>query len=125
MQRSQEALIRSEQLASIGRMAATVTHEINNPLAAVTNYIYLAASNPKLPPDVKEILESADRQLKQISDITRRTLGFYRENTKPCAVDICSPRERGGRTLQSQIQVKRHPPVNRPWRLRSRFCGSG
>jgi ligand-binding sensor protein len=47
--RSQEALIRSEKLASVGRMAATVAHEINNPLEAVTNCIYVAATNPKLP----------------------------------------------------------------------------
>jgi polar amino acid transport system substrate-binding protein len=86
--RSQEALIRSEKLASVGRMAATVAHEINNPLEAVTNCIYVAATNPKLPPEVKEHLETADRELKQISDITRRTLGFYRENAKPSMVDI-------------------------------------
>jgi ligand-binding sensor protein len=88
--RSQEALIRSERLASVGRMAAAVTHEINNPLTAVSNYIYLAASNPKLPTDVKELLASADREVKQISDITRRTLGFCRDNVKPRAVDISS-----------------------------------
>jgi signal transduction histidine kinase len=86
--RSQEALIRSEKLASVGRMAATVAHEINNPLEAVANCIYIAATNHKLPPEVKEHLETADRELKQISDITRRTLGFYRENAKPSMVDI-------------------------------------
>jgi polar amino acid transport system substrate-binding protein len=86
--RSQEALIRSEKLASVGRMAATVAHEINNPLEAVTNCIYIAATDPKLPPEVKEHLETADRELKQVSDITRRTLGFYRENAKPSMVDI-------------------------------------
>jgi signal transduction histidine kinase/ligand-binding sensor protein len=87
---AEQALIRSEKLASVGRMAAVVTHEINNPLTAVTNYIYLAASNPKLPADVKELLASADREVKQISDIARRTLGFCRENADPCAVDIPS-----------------------------------
>jgi len=88
--RLQETLIRTEKLVSVGRMATTVAHEINNPLAAVVNCIYLAASNPKLPPEVKEYLETADRELKRISNVTKRTLGFYRENTKPCAVDIPS-----------------------------------
>jgi signal transduction histidine kinase len=69
-------------------MAATVAHEINNPLEAVANCIYIAATNPKLPPEVKEQLEIADRELKQLSDLTRRTLGFYRENAKPSMVDI-------------------------------------
>jgi signal transduction histidine kinase len=86
--RAEQALIRSEKLASVGRMAATVAHEINNPLEAVTNCIYIAATNPKLPPEVKEHLETANRELKQISDITKRTLGFYRENAKPSTVDI-------------------------------------
>ena len=86
--RAEQALIRSEKLASVGRMAATVAHEINNPLEAVTNCIYIAATNPKLPPEVKEHLEIANRELKQISDITKRTLGFYRENAKPSIVDI-------------------------------------
>jgi signal transduction histidine kinase len=86
--RAEQALIRSEKLASVGRMAATVAHEINNPLEAVANCIYIAATNPKLPPEVKEQLEIADRELKQLSDLTRRTLGFYRENAKPSMVDI-------------------------------------
>jgi signal transduction histidine kinase len=86
--RAEQALIRSEKLASVGRMAATVAHEINNPLEAVANCIYIAATNPKLPPEVKEQLETADRELKQLSDLTRRTLGFYRENAQPSTVDI-------------------------------------
>jgi len=86
--RAEQALIRSEKLASVGRMAATVAHEINNPLEAVANCIYIAATNPKLPTEVKEQLEIADRELKQLSDLTRRTLGFYRENAKPSMVDI-------------------------------------
>jgi signal transduction histidine kinase len=85
---SQEALIRSEKLATVGRMAATVAHEINNPLAAANNFIYLAATNPSLPPEVKAHLEAADQELKQISDITRRTLGLAREHAKPSVFDI-------------------------------------
>jgi PAS domain S-box-containing protein len=85
---AEAALIQSEKLASVGRMAATVAHEINNPLEAVTNCIYLAASNANLPPDAKEHLAIAERELHRVAHIAKRTLGFYRENAKPAVVDI-------------------------------------
>ncbi len=82
------ALLQSEKLASVGRMAATVAHEINNPLEMVTNCIYLAANNPNLPPEVKQYLETAERELHRVAHIAKRTLGFYRETTRPAIVDI-------------------------------------
>jgi len=85
---AEAALLQSEKLASVGRMAATVAHEINNPLEMVTNCIYLAASNSNLPPEVTEHLASAERELHRVAHIAKRTLGFYRETTKPAAVDI-------------------------------------
>lgn len=88
--RAEQALIRSETLASVGRMVATVAHEINNPMEAVANCIYLTTSNPKLDPELKEHLETAEREIQRVAQIARQTLGFCRENTKPSAVDIRS-----------------------------------
>jgi signal transduction histidine kinase len=85
---AEAALLQSEKLASVGRMAATVAHEINNPLEAVTNCVYLAASTPNLPPQAKEHLATAERELHRVAHIAKRTLGFYRENAKPAVVDI-------------------------------------
>jgi signal transduction histidine kinase len=85
---AEAALLRSEKLASVGRMAATVAHEINNPLEMVTNCIYLAASDPDLSPGVKEHLATAERELRRVAHIAKRTLGFYRETAKPAVVDI-------------------------------------
>jgi PAS domain S-box-containing protein len=85
---AEAALLRSAKLASVGRMAATVAHEINNPLEMVTNCIYLSASDPNLSPGVKEHLATAERELRRVAHIANRTLGFYRETAKPAVVDI-------------------------------------
>jgi signal transduction histidine kinase len=85
--KTEQALRTTEKLASAGRMAATVAHEINNPLEAVTNLVYLAkgsaASN-----DVREYLNAIEEELNRISLITKQTLGFYRETIAPTAVRV-------------------------------------
>ena len=81
--KAEEALIGSEKLASAGRMAAVLAHEINNPLAAVMNLLFLAQTSTDTPGPVRQYLEMADGELKRIAHITRQTLGFYREPTAP------------------------------------------
>jgi PAS domain S-box-containing protein len=76
--RAERALRTSERLASVGRLAATVAHEINNPLEAVTNLIFLAQSANSLEA-VHKYLDMSQEELKRISHLTRQTLGFYRE----------------------------------------------
>lgn len=80
--KAEAALINSEKLASVGRMAAVLAHEINNPLEAVTNVLFLAQTTEGLPV-VRQYLELADAELKRIAHITRQTLGFYRESSAP------------------------------------------
>jgi len=88
-QKKLEAIVHtSERLASVGRLAATVAHEINNPLEAVTNYVYLAKQHPNLPPKVKQYLDSADAALARVAHIAQQTLGFYRENFQPTKLVI-------------------------------------
>jgi PAS domain S-box-containing protein len=77
--RTQEALLVSEKLASVGRLAATVAHEINNPLAAVVNLVYLLKISPDLPPDLRRYVSMAEKELNRISLLTRQTLGLYRD----------------------------------------------
>jgi two-component system CheB/CheR fusion protein len=76
---AEEALRNSERLAVAGRMAATIAHEINNPLETVTNILYLVARNPSLDETGRQYLKMADEELKRVGQITRTTLGFYRE----------------------------------------------
>ena len=76
---AEEALLRSEMLASAGRMAASIAHEINNPLEAMMNTLYLARTDSDLSAKSIEYLDIADGELMRIAHITRQTLGFYRE----------------------------------------------
>ena len=76
---AEEALLRSEMLASAGRMAASIAHEINNPLEAMMNTLYLVRMTGPLPQAALEYLDIADGELMRIAHITRQTLGFYRE----------------------------------------------
>lgn len=78
---AQEALLRAEKLAVAGRFAATVAHEVNNPLTAVTNIHYVLSLTENLPPNVRELLQTADNELRRVSHILRQTLAFYRENS--------------------------------------------
>jgi PAS domain S-box-containing protein len=76
--RAERALRTSERLASVGRLAATIAHEINNPLEAVTNLVFLARS-AQTPDAVNQYLGMVEEELERISHPTRQTLGFYRE----------------------------------------------
>ena len=82
------ALLKQEKLASAGRLAATIAHEINNPLEAVTNLLYLARQSPDLPANVQQMLKTADEELQRVTHTAKQTLGFYRESTQARDLDL-------------------------------------
>ena len=85
--RSQEALRRTEKLAVAGRFAASIAHEINNPLEAITNCLYLAATT-NLPEDARGYIDLAQKELNRVSQITVQTLRFFRGSTKHDATNL-------------------------------------
>jgi len=103
---AEEALLRSEKLASVGRMAATISHEINNPLEAVTNMLYIARGVAGLPETVRQYLDIADGELKRIAHITRQSLGFYRESNAPAVTLINAVLESAADLLTNRIKAK-------------------
>jgi signal transduction histidine kinase len=87
---AEATLIKQEKLAAMGRLASTVAHEINNPLASVTNLLYLATSEPSLTPAVRNYISTAERELARLADITRLTLGFVRNSSVSRVIEIAS-----------------------------------
>jgi PAS domain S-box-containing protein len=104
--RTEKALQMTEKLASVGRLAATVAHELNNPLEAVTNFIFLAQTTDDLPEPAKEYLTLADRELERVSHIAQQTLGFYRDTSARTVVDIRESLDDVLRVFESKLRYK-------------------
>ena len=85
---AEAALLRSEKLAAMGRMASTVAHEINNPLEAVTNLLYLVRADTTINPASRAFLDTAELELSRLGHITRLTLGFVRASEKPRRLEL-------------------------------------
>jgi len=81
----EDALRESEKLAAVGRLAASIAHEINNPLAAVTNLVYLARID-KVEASREKYLRDAELELHRVSQLTSQSLRFYKQSTKPQAI---------------------------------------
>jgi signal transduction histidine kinase len=86
--KTEQALRKSEQLAAAGRLAASIAHEINNPLEAVTNLLFLAKMDESVTGNTKALLELADKELQRLSHIAARSLKFYRQRTAPTATSL-------------------------------------
>ncbi len=76
------ALMQSEKLAVVGRLAASIAHEINNPLESVTNLLYLAEHSED-PEKTKMYVQTAERELRRVSVIANQTLRFHKQSSSP------------------------------------------
>jgi PAS domain S-box-containing protein len=85
--RIEHSLLQAEKIAATGRMAATIAHEINNPLEAVVNLLYLI--RPTITnPEGLGYLDTAENELSRVSHIARQTLGYYRDNASATAASL-------------------------------------
>jgi PAS domain S-box-containing protein len=83
----EQVLVQSEKLAATGRMAATIAHEINNPLESVMNLVFLARTSGSIS-KARGYLQTAEKELERVAHIVRQTLGYYRETAGPVQVDL-------------------------------------
>jgi signal transduction histidine kinase len=86
-QKTEEALRTSEKLAVVGRLAASIAHEINNPLAAVTNLLYLVSTSSSLE-ESQNYAQTAMTELARVSEIVIQPLRFHRQQVKPVLVQV-------------------------------------
>jgi PAS domain S-box-containing protein len=115
---AERALLQSEKLAAVGRLASSIAHEINNPLASVTNLIFLARQSA-VSEEQRAYLDSADEELRRVSIVASQTLRFHRQLTKPQAVsctDLFSTVESvyQGRLRNSSILVEKRKRATQP-----------
>ena len=103
---AEDALRRSEKLAAAGRLAATIAHEINNPLEAVTNLLYILRMNDKWDDNARSYVAQAEHELARIAHVTRQTLGFYRDTTSPHLMDLPKIVEEALSLYLPRIQAK-------------------
>jgi PAS domain S-box-containing protein len=101
----QQKLLLSEKLAATGRLAATIAHEINNPLESVLNLIYLARTSREQEATIQEYLVTAEKEITRVSHIARHTLGFYRETSVAVDIDLPALLEDVLRVYESRLRA--------------------
>lgn len=103
---AESAILRSEKLAALGRMAATIAHEINNPLESVMNALFIAQGTNDLPEHARKYLHIADTELKRVAHIARQSLGFYRDSNAPQLTSVNAVLDSAVDLLKNKIDAK-------------------
>ncbi|HZZ40799.1 MAG TPA: hybrid sensor histidine kinase/response regulator [Acidobacteriaceae bacterium] len=88
LDRTAVLLRENQKLITIGRLAASIAHEINNPLESITNLLYLLGEERELSPSSRSYLALAQKELGRVGQISRQTLNFSRETTGPVRAKI-------------------------------------
>ncbi len=113
--RVEESLRQSERLAIAGRYAAAVMHEVNNPLEALNNLVYLTQRESHHAKQVRRNMRDAEAQLERLGEITRKTLSFYREQSEAKDFDLVEIAEsalriHAHRFSANSVDVRKHFP---------------
>ncbi len=100
-------LLEKEKLAVAGRLAATLAHEVNNPLESITNLAYLLSQHMPLDDEARRYADLLLREAQRAGDITRQTLGYYRENKISAEVNLQDVMEHVLNAKRKRLQQKK------------------
>jgi PAS domain S-box-containing protein len=103
---AEAALIQKEKMATAGRMAATLAHEVNNPLEAITNLAYLLSSNASLDEQARSYANLLLEEAQRAGEITRQTLSYYRDSRSTSPVNLVETLEHLLRWKAKKIAAK-------------------
>jgi signal transduction histidine kinase len=113
---AEDALQRCERLAVASRYAGAIMHEVNNPLEALTNLVYLTKNDSANPDRVRRNMEIAESQLRRLGEIACKTLSFYREQTEARDFDLIE-------IAESALKVHSHRAKRQNVDIRKRVAG--
>ncbi|MGA3316412.1 MAG: CHASE3 domain-containing protein [Candidatus Korobacteraceae bacterium] len=123
-QRAVDAALRNaEKLATAGRFAATIAHEINNPLEAIMNLLFLLNRDSGLSSEGRGYLSLAEQELNRVAAVARQTLAFYKDNTSPAPVNISNLLDEILAFYGRRIEARKIHVI-RNYRNHSQFVGS-
>lgn len=112
----EERLRRVEKLAAAGQLAASLAHEINNPLEAITNALYILQNFSGLPSQTTHLLNIAESELARVSRIVKQSLSYYRVDRGPKEIDLAQILQESLRIFEErfqkaelQVSVRIHP----------------
>ncbi len=112
IKRSEDALRRTEKLAAVGRLSSSIAHEINNPLEAITNLLYLLRKMDSLDEQATAYAELASHEVARMSEIVQQTLRFHRQSTRPAVTNLNEVLDsvlslHGGKVRGLQVEIER------------------
>ena len=113
---AEHAALLNERLAATGRMAHTIAHEINNPLAAITNLLYLLRASVSDSPAGSSFLRSAEEEVERVSRISRQILSFHRDSAAPVEVEL-------GHLMDDVLALANRDLVNKKLSVRREWDG--
>ena len=116
---SEEALLKSEKLAVAGRLAATIAHEINNPLESVTNLLYILRTSTN-EDHTRQHVTTAEEELARVTQIVTQSLRFHHQSTAPSIEKVSSILESAAAIFKSRLAMERIE-IKRDYRERHRI----